>query len=86
MDRLCQNVDRGLRCSNPGSFSHSTFGTGPWLCWSHFAPNAARFKDGLRTGPPGGFSSLHDQLRKAAPAKPDFELLAERAAIAAPDA
>jgi hypothetical protein len=39
--------------------------------------------DGVRSGPPGGFTALKAKLAKAAPAKPDFELEAERAAIRA---
>ena len=83
MDRLCSDVTRGQRCAKVGSFSHSTTGSGPWLCWDHFSPNATRYVDGVRSGPPGGFTALKAKLAKAAPAKPDFELEAERAAIRA---
>jgi hypothetical protein len=81
LNRSCADVTRGQRCANTASFSHSTNGSGPWLCWDHFAPNATRYKDGVKVGPPGGFQALRDQLRKAAPTKPDYELEAERAAI-----
>jgi hypothetical protein len=74
MDRLCADVYRGQRCTKAGSFSHSTHGGGPWLCWDHFAPHAASLKP---TAPPHGFQSLKAIIRKVDP-----EAQAERQAQA----
>lgn len=68
----CSNEARGQRCSKPGSVSHGTHGTGPWLCWQHFTGNAPT---GDFVPPPSGFRSIAQII-------PDPELVAEREAIA----
>ena len=48
----CCNVERGQRCSNPGSLSHGTMGGGPWYCADHFGFSGGA---GPKIPPPAGF-------------------------------
>lgn len=41
----CEYTSNGKRCHYPGTFTHSTNGTGPWLCSAHSKEQGTEFAD-----------------------------------------
>lgn len=62
----CCHVERGQRCANPGAFSESVKGGGPFCCKQHYPPFARR-NYGPAALPPKGWQSVHDALRTREP-------------------
>lgn len=54
---LCAHMDRGMRCSAPGSLTESTRGAEHWYCAAHFPPFSGRYAK-ASAAPAGGFRPL----------------------------
>lgn len=68
----CSNVERGLRCAEPGTLTENTHGDkdgrshpGPWFCHKHFPLFAGRSYGIKPTEPPQGFRALKDLIKNS---------------------
>ena len=60
----CAWTDRGVRCTNAGTWSDSTNGSGPWYC-----RDCDRRRAGISTRhpPPQGFKAISNLFRELEP-------------------
>jgi hypothetical protein len=58
----CAWIGDGLQCRNPGAFSNSTVGGGPWYCREHWG----------RNDPIAGADIVQESVQRHASGVPDF--------------